>query len=84
MGKRKSEQIPIEKNSRPATAFSTDFGMFQWKIIPFGLNVAPASFTRMMTLAFSGLTPEQVFIYMDDVKIIGYSKNNHLKNLKCI
>lgn len=77
-------QIPIEKNSRPVTAFSTDFGMFQWKVLPFGLNIAPASFTRMMTLAFSGLTPEQAFIYMDDVIIIGYSEKNHLKNLKCI
>lgn len=77
-------QIPIDKKSRHLTAFSTDNGFFQWKVLPFGINVAPASFTRMMTLAFSGLSPEQAFIYMDDIIIIGYSENNHLKNLKTV
>lgn len=60
-------QIPISKKSRPMTSFSTDNGFYQWKVLPFGLNIAPASFTRMMTLAFSGLTPHHAFIYMDDL-----------------
>lgn len=74
-------QIPINPDSRPLTAFSTDFGMFQWTVLPFGINVAPSSFTRMMTLAFAGLEPNQAFIYMDDIIIIGYSEKNHLKNI---
>lgn len=74
-------QIPLEHESRPLTAFSTDFGMFQWTVLPFGINVAPSSFTRMMTLAFSGLEPNQAFIYMDDIIIIGFSEQNHLKNI---
>lgn len=37
-----------------------------------------------MTLAFSGLSPEQAFIYMDDIIIVGYSEENHLKNLKAV
>lgn len=77
-------QIPIEKNSRHLTAFSTENGFYQWKVLPFGISVAPASFTRMMTLAFSGLSPEQAFIYMDDAIIIGYTEENHLKNLKTV
>lgn len=59
-------QIPISKESRPLTLFSTDSGFYQWKVLPFGLNIAPSSFTRMMTIAFSSLSPEQAFIYMDD------------------
>lgn len=75
-------QIPIEKQSRPVTSFSTDTGFYQWKVLPFGINVAPASFSRMMTIAFSGLNPQQAFIYMDDLIVIGFSENQHLNNLK--
>lgn len=77
-------QIPLNPESRPLTAFSTDFGMFQWTVLPFGINVAPSSFTRMMTLAFSGLEPDQAFIYMDDIIIIGFSEQNHFKNIQSI
>lgn len=75
-------QIPIEKQSRQVTAFSTDTGFYQWKVLPFGINVAPSSFSRMMTIAFSGLTPQQSFIYMDDLIFVGFSENQHLNNLK--
>lgn len=75
-------QISLSKESRPATAFSTDTGFYQWKVLPFGINIAPASFSRMMTIAFSGLPPQQAFIYMDDLIVIGISENQHLNNLK--
>lgn len=77
-------QIPLEEDSRPATAFSTDSGHFQWKVLPFGICVAPSSFTRMMTLAFAGLGPEKAFIYMDDLIVIGTSVKHHLNNLQCV
>lgn len=64
-------QIPLEVESREMTAFSTDRGSFQWKVLPFGLNVAPNSFSRMMSLAFSSLPPVIAFIYMDDLIVIG-------------
>lgn len=75
-------QIPLEEKSRHVTAFSTDTGFYQWKVLPFGINVAPSSFTRMMTIAFSGLSPEQAFIYMDDIIVIGFSENQHINNLR--
>lgn len=57
-------QIPLAKESREMTAFSTEKGSFQFTVVPFGLTVAPNSFSRMMSLAFSGLPPNAVFIYM--------------------
>lgn len=77
-------QIPLSKESRPVTAFSTESGFYQWKVLPFGINIAPASFSRMMTIAFSGLGPKKAFIYMDDLIVIGMSENNHLNNLKSV
>lgn len=75
-------QIPLEQQSRHVTAFSTDNGFYQWKVLPFGINIAPSSFTRMMTIAFSGLNPDQAFIYMDDLIVISFSENQHILNLK--
>lgn len=64
------------------TAFSTDKGAYQWKILPFGLNVAPNSFARMMSLAFASMPPEQAFIYMDDIIVIGCSVKQQQENLE--
>lgn len=75
-------QILLEDDSKEMTAFSTEKGSFQWNVLPFGLNVAPNSFSRMMALDFSRLPPEQAFIYMDDLIVIGISINHHLTNLE--
>lgn len=74
-------QVPLAEESRDITAFSADHGSYQWKVLPFGLSVSPNSFTRMMTLAFSGLPSDQAFIYMDDIIVIGKSIKNHVEHL---
>lgn len=77
-----SHQIPIDQKSRHVTSFSTGNGFYQWKVLPFGLDIAPSSFSRMMAIAFSGLKPEQAFIYMDDLVLIGFSVNQYIDNLE--
>lgn len=75
-------QVPLEENSRDITAFSTDTGSFRWKVLPFGLNISPNSFSRMMSLAFSGLPTDKIFIYIDDIIVTGCSEQHHLNNLE--
>lgn len=76
-------QIEIEKDSREFTAFSLpERGHFQFKRLPFGLNISPNSFQRMMSIALSGLSPECAFLYIDDVIVVGCSIEHHLKNLR--
>lgn len=77
-------QIPLDDNSRKFTAFSTNSGHYQFKRLPFGLNISPNSFQRMMTIAMAGLTPERAFIYIDDIVVIGCSAKHHLNNLKIV
>lgn len=74
-------QIPLDHESRKFTAFSTKNGHYQFTRLPFGLNISPNSFQRMMTIAMAGLTPELVFIYIDDIVVLGCSVNHHLSNL---
>ncbi|WP_331035211.1 reverse transcriptase domain-containing protein [Lactovum miscens] len=75
-------QIKLEKDSRDITSFSTSEGSYRWKVLPFGLNVSPNSFSRMMSLAFAGANQIQYFLYMDDVIVVGNSVAHHLKNLR--
>lgn len=77
-------QVPIEEESRKITAFSTELGSFQWKVLPFGLNVSPNSFSRMMSMAFSGLPPDRMFVYIDDIIVVGCSEEHHIKNLESV
>ena len=34
-----------------------------------------------MSIAFSGLEPNKAFLYIDDIIVIGCSKEHHLKNI---
>lgn len=75
-------QIPLEPKSRKYTAFSSSTGHYQFTRLPFGLNISPNSFQRMMTIALSGLSPECAFVYVDDIVVIGCSIDHHLANLQ--
>lgn len=77
-------QVPLDENSRDITSFSTPSGSFRWKVLPFGLNVSPNSFSRMMALAFAGASTIKCFLYMDDIIVIGCSERHHLNNLKAV
>lgn len=75
-------QVPLAKDSGDVTTFNTSSGSYRWKVLPFGLSVSPKSFQRMMNIAFSGLTPEKAFLYIDDIIVVGRSEKHHLQNLK--
>ena len=77
-------QIEIDEESKQFTAFSTDTGHYEFKRLPFGLNISPNSFQRMMTIALSGLPADSAFLYIDDIIVIGCSIEHHLANLQLV
>lgn len=74
-------QIPLKKESRDVTSFSVEQGSYRFTRVPFGLNISPNSFSRMMSIAFAGIPTRESFLYMDDIIVIGRSELDHLKNL---
>ena len=63
-------QVPVAKDSRPKTAFVTPFGLFQFNVMPFGLQGAPATFQRLMDKVLHGME-EFAVAYLDDVVTAG-------------
>ena len=47
-------QIPVTED-RSKTTFSTEYGHFEYKSMPFGLKDAPATFQRLMSTVLSGM-----------------------------
>ena len=73
-------QIPIAKADREKTAFATPDGLFQFKVLPFGMVNAPAVFSRMMRRLLYGL--DNVVNYIDDILIFSDSWESHIDSLK--
>ncbi|KAK3099399.1 hypothetical protein FSP39_003829 [Pinctada imbricata] len=77
-------QCQMHENDREKTAFSTHKGLFQFKVMPFGLCNAPATFERLMELVLRGLIWERCLCYIDDVVVFGNSFETALKNLEIV
>lgn len=62
-------QIEMNPRDKPKTAFVTSHGLWQFKVMPFGLCNAPATFERLMTKALAGLPLSMCLIYLDDILV---------------
>ena len=69
--------IHIAKGDEPKTAFHTRFGLYEWKVMPFGLCNAPATFQAMMDDLFYDILDEGVVIYLDDILIYAENMAEH-------
>lgn len=77
-------QLALDPNDRPITAFSTETGHYQLTRLPMGLKISPNVFSRMMTIAMSGLTYSKCFVYLDDLIVFGKNLQDHNKNLMTV
>ncbi len=58
-------QIVMEPSDAPKTAFRTPFGNYYYKVMPFGLKYAGATYQRTMTKIFGDMIHKQVQDYVD-------------------
>ena len=73
-------QVPLTSRAKEISAFVTPDGLFQYKVMPFGMKNAPATFQRMVNKVIAGLEGCQG--YIDDVIIYGDTWEQHFTRVR--
>ncbi|KZS10201.1 Uncharacterized protein APZ42_025383 [Daphnia magna] len=74
-------QVPVAEADKPKTAFVTPDGLYQFRVMPFGLCSAPGTFQRLIAMVLAGLKWTDCRVYMDDVVMFGKDAKEHLERL---
>ena len=73
--------ITVDKKSRPITAFSTPFCLFQFLRLGFGLSNGPATYCRLTQMVLKGIPLSWAIPFWDDVIVHAASFKAHCKHL---
>ena len=74
-------QIPVKKEHQKFTAFKCPKGIFEYKVMPFGLRNAPAVFQRMIDQVLGSLVGICCIAYMDDILVFSPTRKQHVKDV---
>ena len=77
-------QVSLSQDARAKTAFATHSGLFQFRVMLFGLCNAPATFERLMDRVLQGLRWSRCLVYLDDIISFGGTFGAALSNLTLI
>ena len=73
-------QVPLTDRAKEVSAFATPNGLYQHKVMPFGMKNSPATFQRLVNnviCRFDGCDA-----YIDDVIIYSDSWSDHLQRIR--
>ena len=73
-------QIKVHEASREKTAFVTFDGLYEFKVMPFGLCNAPSTFQRLMQKILCGFS-SFCSVYIDDILVFSESIEEHITHL---
>ena len=75
-------QIKIKEEDQEKTSFVTSQGLFCYKVMPFGLKNAGATYQRLMNKMFTHQLGRNVQVYVDDMLVKSVRENDHLSDLQ--
>ena len=75
-------QVPLDEEAQQRAAFVTRGGLWRWKVLPFGLTSAPATFERLMERVLKGLQWRTLLLYLDDIIVFSKDFPSHLERLE--
>ena len=70
-------QIRIAPDDVLKTAFRTRYGHFEFKVLPFGLTNAPATFMNLMQTMLGGTLDDFTIVFLDDILIFSKTLEEH-------
>jgi len=74
-------QIEVKEEDRKKTAFTCEFGHYEFNRLPFGLCNAPASFQTTMNIALDDVLYHHAMVYLDDIIIFSHSIEEHIEHV---
>ena len=90
-------QVLLKDEDKPKTAFRTPFGHYQFRVLPFGLTNAPATFQGVMNNLFNppkfnadgSLNPQHelskfAIVFIDDTLIFSTTADEHKRHIEMV
>ena len=73
--------VPLAAEAKEKTAFSTSWGHWHFKSMPFGLANGPATYSRLVQLVLQGIPSSMALAYLDDILCHSSTFDGHLESL---
>jgi hypothetical protein len=77
-------RIRIKKGDEWKTAFRTRFGHYEYKVVPFGLTNAPATWQAYINNILREHLDRFVFAYMDDILVYSRTLKEHVEHVRIV
>ena len=77
-------QVQVRPQDRHLTALKTQYGLFEFNVLPFGLTSAPSTFQRLMNHVLKPHEKDYVICYLDDVLIHSKTLEDHTRHLDSV
>ena len=74
-------QILMNENDKLKTAFTTPWGTFHYKVMPFGLKNAEATYQQAMVTLFHDMMHNEIEVYVDDMIAKTRRGEDHIETL---
>ncbi|KAK2919147.1 hypothetical protein Q8A73_003518 [Channa argus] len=74
-------QVELAPEARSKTAFTIGQGLWQFKVMPFGLCNAPATFERLMERVLKDIPRSRCVVYLDDLLVHAKGFEDAINNL---
>ena len=75
-------QIKMDKEDQEKTSFITSQGLLCYKVMPFGLKNAEATYQRLVNHMFRPQIGQNVEVYVDDMLVKSLDEERHLDDLQ--
>ncbi|XP_024037570.1 uncharacterized protein LOC112097200 [Citrus clementina] len=75
-------QIPMYEPDEESTAFITNQGLFCYRVMPFGLKNAGATYQRLVNKVFKPLIGKTMEVYVDDMITKSKIPKEHVRHLE--
>ena len=77
-------QVEMDAADREKTAFVKQGGLYEFRVMPFGLVNAPATFERLMERVLRGIAWSECLLYLDDILVFGPNFETTLARLESV